>query len=284
MSTTRTSAGVMHEWPLVVFTALAIPAAGLLLVRPFLDALDVGSAASATPLTATALLAVALLVSLAHLGRPLRAPHALRRAGRSALASEVLFAAVMLALSTLERFSEPTPAVRSALVLCTSACSAIFLGVIGLVYFLPARRPWRSALVASPLLLGLAGGLLWHTAAPPAIVVLLLEAIVAGPAWARHAGEARRCLPVHARIFARRRLLIALRFIAANLLPAMSLLAGLPLVAAVVFVGGIFVDRFAFCGTACARTTEAEMADIEAIIVGQATPPPAPWRPGSDAA
>ncbi len=107
---------------------------------------------------------------------------------------------------------------------------------------------------------------------------------MAGPAWARHAGEARHCLPVHARIFARRRSLIALRFTAVNLLPAMSLLAGLPLVAAAVFVGGIFVDRFAFYGTACARTTEADIAEVEAMIVRQPTPPPAPWRPGSDAA
>jgi hypothetical protein len=71
-------------------------------------------------------------------------------------------------------------------------------------------------------------------------------------------------------MFERRRTLVALRFALVDVVPAVLLLAGHPSVAGIALAAGVLVDRLTFYGTACARTTEAEIAAIEAAIAGSA--------------
>jgi len=267
----------MHEWPLAVFTALAIPAAGVCAARPIVYSLGVTAPRPVMTAAAGALVA-GLAVSLWHLGRPARAPLAVRRAGRNALSSEVFLAAVVLALSALESAAHPAPPVRLALVSATGLAALLLLAVVGLVYFLPARRPWRSALVASPLALGLAAGVVALASAGVrapllvdlALALLAADAIVAAFGWTSQPARASGFDPVHPAVFERRRTLIALRFVTVDVVPAVLLLAGHAAAAGIVLGAGVFVDRLTFYGTVCARTTEAEIATIERVIAGSA--------------
>ncbi len=275
----------MHEWPLVVFTALAIPSAGMVAARPLGPAPNPWTPADGYTAAALLFLAVGLAVSLTHLGRPLRAPLALPRAGRNALGTEVLLAILVLALSGLTLLPAVGASSRLVLAWAAGACAALLLGVIGLVYFLRGQRPWRTSVVAAPLTLGLAFGMSsLAIKAPPGpdlqfgsyagylVGVLLLDAIVAGTAWIRHLTASTGFLPAHPAIFAQRRTLIALRLLMVNVVPAALVLAGTPFAAVVVLFGGVCVDRFAFYGTVCAQTTEAEIARVEEFI---AESPPA---------
>jgi anaerobic dimethyl sulfoxide reductase subunit C len=126
-----------HEWPLVVFTTLAVMGAGLL-TAPLIAAIVGPSAAAASPvvLAGTALLAAGLLVSLAHLGQPQRSPMALARVGRSRLSNEVLLASATLAAGIV---AVVLPYVSPVTTLLPSFCAVAFLVSLGRVYALSGQ-------------------------------------------------------------------------------------------------------------------------------------------------
>jgi len=114
-----------HEPPLVLFTALATAGAGVgaaHLCLAFLGWAPWVPPAGLMTLIGV-LLAVGLLFSVGHLGRPLRSPLALFRVGRSPLSNEVLVLGVTLASSlvaVLLPAGHPLVAPLSVTVLVTS--------------------------------------------------------------------------------------------------------------------------------------------------------------------
>jgi DMSO reductase anchor subunit len=274
----------MHEWPLVVFTTLTIAASGAFAWFPIGEVFGVACPPPARVADAATLAVfTALVAALGHLGQPRRAPLAFRRAGRNVLSTEVLLAALVLALGVARHLTGVTPGVRAALAWLAGIAATLLLVAVGLVYFLPGRRPWRSALVATPLVLGLAAGLTTRLAAAPtrdgallASVLLLVDAAVAVPVWTRHASPARRGMPLYPSMHERLRTLIGLRFALVNVATPLSLWTGLPGVAVAVLLAGIFVDRVTFYGTVCAETTEAEIARVEDLIAGRSLVSSAP--------
>jgi DMSO reductase anchor subunit len=274
-----------HEWPLAVFTTLAIIGAGLL-TAPLVAAL-VGSSASAASVLVpgTALVAAGLAVSLAHLGQPQRSPLALARAGRSRLSNEVVLASITLAAGA---FASVLPFLSPVTTLLASLAAIAFLVSLGLVYALPGQLAWRGAAVASPLTLGLgvgtvglAAAISWNpaTAGFPgratAGVTLVGAAVLAADVVAKFvyrpkAGALRDSggLLRHSRADGAT-WLPPIRFLLVDVLPGALLLTGLPKGAVGVLGLGILVDRLSFYLVANQHTTEAEIARVEAVIAGQ---------------
>lgn len=262
-----------HQWPLVVFTTLAITGAGLLtapLVAWVGGQARAAASASALLLLGTALLAAGLLVSLAHLGQPRRAPLALTRAGRSRLSNEIVLASVTVGAGV---FASASPDLSPATRLLPSVAAVAFLVSLGLVYALPGQRAWRGAVVASPLVLGAGFGTValaalssWNPASPglPRVAdlapvgAIFLAADVALVVWRRRSSAAGWAT-----------LLMALRILMVDLVPGCLLVAGLPKGAAGSLGLGILVDRLSFYLLAEQRTTESEIARVEAAIAGE---------------
>jgi len=161
-----------HEWPLVAFTSLAGAGAGILAAS---------AAAADRPLGLAGILGIAagFLVSTVHLGRPLRAPLALTRVGRSALSNEVLLGGLAMAFgsawlaapalapgwtigvgSVYMSVLDPIAAASTMLRVAAAGTAALFLLALGLVYRLKGHRTWQDVAVVSPLLAGLAFGAL----------------------------------------------------------------------------------------------------------------------------
>jgi anaerobic dimethyl sulfoxide reductase subunit C (anchor subunit) len=272
-----------HEWPLVVFTTLAIMGAGLL-TAPLL-AWSVGqaslpadlarAAASRLLLPGTTLLAAGLLVSLAHLGQPRRAPLALAQAGRSRLSNEIVLASITLAAGA---FASAFPYRSPVTALLPSIAAMAFLVSLGLVYALPGQLAWRGAVIASPLMLGLGFGIValgslssWNPAlAGSPTNGLVGIATIASIALAADVGLLlmRSVRVVRHTAAPSYSWLLAARFLLVDVLPLGLLLAGLPRGAAGFLGLGILVDRLAFYLFAVHQTTEAEIARVEAVIAG----------------
>lgn len=265
----------MHEWPLVLFSSLAIAGAGTLAVEPMLLSAGTSDVAFVRERAtwAAALMAVGLVVSLGHLGKPTRLALASRRFGRSWLSTEVVLGTlVALAGVVLVIGPDATPW-QTALGAGASLVACAFLVSLGLVYRLRAQPAWPAA--ASPLLLGLSFGIVAHGAAAPetlarvvvpAIVLLAADAAVAGCRWWRACHVAPWILPSYPHIFRHRHLLYGGRLLLVNLAPAGLLLASAAPLADVSLGIGLLVDRIAFYGLAALHTTEAEVARIEALL------------------
>jgi DMSO reductase anchor subunit len=263
----------MHEWPLVLFTALAIPAAGVFAARwvawplhLLSDGLDIALEAAVLALVA------GLVASTAHLGQPHRAPLALSRLGRNALCAEVALTATLIVLGLVALLPGSATAARLVALDAAGFVAPALLATLGLVYFLPARRPWRGLVVAQPMTSGLAAGTIVvaglgsaGTLSSLGLVLLLIDFTVSVVSWRAHPPD-DRFVPVHPAIFEHRGLLVALRVALVDLVPAALVAAHLPLVAIVPLGVGILVDRFAFYGAASMRTTEGEVAHIERLI------------------
>jgi anaerobic dimethyl sulfoxide reductase subunit C (anchor subunit) len=274
MTTTssRPGAGAFHEWPLVVFTTLAIMGAGLL-AMPLVAWLALGArapAASAVP-WGTLLLGVGLVVSTAHLGRPLRAPLASLGIGRSRLSAEVVIAGIALMLGVA---SAVIPNVSPAMDFATAGAALALLVTLGLVYSLPGQQTWRGAVVWMPLTTGLgfsavASAAMW-SGPSVAIGVAAVGILAADTALlaVRRMSLAKRAplAPRYPSVYARRDLILVSRLALIDILPACFLLAGLPLAAAGLLALGILVDRFGFYGLASQHTTEAEVGRVEQVI------------------
>jgi DMSO reductase anchor subunit len=272
-SASRPAASTFHEWPLVVFTTLAITGGGLL-TTPLLAWAIAGTsapAADALPWGA-ALLAAGLAVSLAHLGRPLRAPLAPFGLRRSRLSAEIVLAGVALLLGTASavfHYVSPVLDIAAALV------AVAFLVTLGLVYSLPGQQTWRGAVVWMPLssgmgfgavsLAGIWGGALVAIGSVAAVVLaadtgllILRRAALVYPRAA--------LAPRYPSLFARLQFLFAARFALVDIVPGACLFAGLPEGAAGLLALGILIDRLAFYGFASQHTTEAEVARVESLL------------------
>jgi DMSO reductase anchor subunit len=275
-------------WPLVVFTTLAIMGAGLL-AAPLVAAIVLPARAEAWAIAAnlrllgTALLAAGLVVSLAHLGRPQRAPLALARAGRSRLSNEIVLASVTLAAGMFGSAFPHLSHLSFAASLLASAAAVAFLVSLGLVYALPGQLAWRGAVVASPLILGVGFGVLglvssWNPASAGFQAAAGLDARLAiGAAAATFLGADVSLFLVRKRRAMRRTeassgpamgasRVLEVRFLLVDVLPACLLLAGLPKGAAGFLGLGILVDRLAFYQFAAQHTTEGEISRVEEVI------------------
>jgi DMSO reductase anchor subunit len=275
MTTTpsRPGAGAFHEWPLVVFTTLAIMGAGLL-ATPLAAWLAAGTTASATGAFrwGALLLGAGLAVSIAHLGRPLRAPLASLGIGRSRLSAEIVVAGIALLLGIATALF---PHVSPALDFATAAAALAFLVALGLVYSLPGQQTWRGAVVWMPLTTGLGFSVVSFAAmwsGPLVAIGVAAVGILAADAALLTVRRvsltvARTPLaPKYPSAFARRDPILVSRLALIDVLPPCFLLAGLPAVAAGLLGLGIFVDRVAFYGFASQRTTEAAVEQVEGII------------------
>lgn len=139
----------MTEWPLIAFTVLLELACGSALAAALLDwTMRRSDVASMRPLAISIfpLAALALIVSLFHLGRPLAAWRALANIGNSRLSLEVflcaLFAAAALAWSFLwwTGRSEGRLAVGGV----TGILGAAAVTASALIYLIPAQPAWNS--------------------------------------------------------------------------------------------------------------------------------------------
>ncbi len=275
MTTTSShpSAGAFHEWPLVVFTTLAIMGAGLLTtpVVAWFAAGATNPAAGAVRL-GVLLLGAGLAVSTAHLGRPFRAPLAAVGIGRSRLSAEIVVAGLALVLGIATAL---LPDATPVLGIATSAAALAFLVTLGLVYALPGQQTWRGAVVWMPL----SGGLLFSPVALAATSEGIRTALDAATAvllacdiallvlrYRSLAGPEAPLAPRYPTFFARRDPILVSRLALVDILPAGCLLAGLPSVAAGLLALGILVDRIAFYGFASQHTTEAEVGRVEQVI------------------
>ena len=275
MTTTSShpTAGAFHEWPLVVFTTLAILGAGLM-AAPLIAWLVSGTTAAALDCIrlGAPLLGAGLAVSTAHLGRPFRAPLSAAGFGRSRLSTEIVVAGTALALGIVEAL---LPQASPVLGLTTAAAALALLVTLGLVYALPGQQTWRGAVVWMPLTSGLAfatvafgatsSGPLVATGMAAAGILAADAALLAARRMSLVRPEAPLA-PRYPSVFARRDLVLLSRLALVDILPAGCMLAGLPAVAAGLLGLGILLDRIAFYGFASQHTTEAELLQVEQII------------------
>jgi DMSO reductase anchor subunit len=261
----------------VVFTTLAVCGAGLL-ATPLLSWVAAGTPApaAATVQWGALLLAAGLVVSLAHLGRPLRAPLVSGGLGRSRLSAEVVAGVVATLLGATAAF---LPYVSPILDVATALAAIVFLVTLGLVYTLPGQRTWRGVVVWVPLTSGLGFGAVGLAAswgeAMAAIGAVAAVALAADTALliVRRLALVWPPAPVAPRypaIFARLQSILFARFALVDILPGCCLLASLRWTAVALLGLGILVDRVSFYGLAAQQTTESEVERVEGILASQA--------------
>jgi DMSO reductase anchor subunit len=266
-------AGFYREWPLVVFTTLAIMGAGLL-ATPLAVWLVTGTTAPAAGAVrwGALLLGAGLAVSTAHLGRPFRAPLASVGIGRSRLSAEVVVAAVALILGIVTAL---LPDGSDLLGFATAAAALAFLVALGLVYALPGQQTWRGAPVWMPLTESLGFSLvalsaMWSGRPVPigvaAVGILAADAALLTVRRMSLTVTRTTLAPKYPSVFARRDPILVSRLALVDVLPPCFLLAGLPAVAAGLLGLGILLDRVAFYGFASQHTTEAEVLQVERIM------------------
>jgi DMSO reductase anchor subunit len=268
-----------HEAPLVLFSALAVAGAGIGGSRLLLAATGQGAWAS-SPWEAgvvAGLLALGVLVSILHLGRPHRAGLVLRMVGRSALTAEVLALGASLVVGAMAALLPPDSAVGGLARVLLPWLSVLVLLTLGTVYRLPGQVGWGGSAFLRPLALGMVFGMVVQGAAGSwavggsALAGLLLVWVVdallmvlGGRKLERGLGSAE---PSHPVVFRRRRLLLAIRFSLVNLVAPLALLLAWTLLLVVVLVAsGVLLDRFLFYALAARLTTEGEVRRVEAAL------------------
>jgi DMSO reductase anchor subunit len=267
----------MHEWPLVLFTALAIAGAGTLAAQPALLALGVTEPAEVQSQApwAIALVAVGLTVSLNHLGRRRRLLLASRRFGTSRLSTEVVLAVATVAGGAALGWLPAGSAATVALAWGVGVIGALFLVAVGLVYRLRGQVAWPGVAMIGPLLSGLAFGFIACASTTPAVLsttlgptLMLLGAdgIVFGARWIVIARTGPWLNPSHPALYRHRQGLLVARLVLVTLGPASCLMAGVAALADFSIGLGLLVDRLAFHGLALQHTTEAEIARVEQIF------------------
>lgn len=275
-------AHAFHEAPLVVFTALSVMGAGVGAAHLVGALLGFWSLSVSRPvaLLLTTLMAAGFLVSAGHLGRPLRGMRALRRVGTSPLSREVVAVGATVGLGVACVLLPAGADVAPWLGLLLSAASLATLLSLGAVYRLAHQLAWRGPTVMHPLVLGalsgwvvlsvLGGGAVDSGGAVPAWTVLgaLLTADVA--LWLLRVqgwSSARSDAEAHHRWGERSRTpLILGRLLLGTLAPVALLLAGAASWALLSLTLGVLVDRLAFYALALRRSTEAEVARVEALL------------------
>ena len=273
MSHGRPLIPAFHEWPLVVFSTLAIMGAGLLSTPLFAWAIagTPALAAGAMP-WGVVLLGAGLIVSVGHLGRPLRAPLAPLGLGRSRLSAEIVAAGAALVVGGV---AAAMPYVSPVLDLVAATAAVAFLVALGAVYSLPGQETWRGAVAWMPLTTGLGFGAVSLTGhwgeslvAVGAFAAVAL-AVDTGLLILRRLALVFPAAPLHPRypaVFDRRQGLLAARLALVDILPGVCVFAGLPKGAAGLLALGILVDRLSFYGFACQHTTESEVSRVESLL------------------
>ncbi len=267
----------MDEWPLALFTALAIAGGGTIAGLPLLMAIGAadGAAVRSEAAWATLLVAVGLGVSMNHLGWSRRFALAARRAGASALSTEAVLAGATLVAGAALAWTPESLIGPRLLVWVSGPIALAFLLSIGLVYRLPGQLTWPAVAAAGPLLTGFAFGLVAHAAGSPnslprtlhvTLAALAADALVFGGRWAAVSKVQPWLTPSHLGLFAHRRLLLLARLVLVTAAPATLLAARMPAPADLAFGVGLLVDRLAFYGLAVQHTTEAEIERVERVI------------------
>ncbi len=139
----------MNEWPLIAFTVLLELACGSALAATLLDwTLRRPDAASLRPLGISIfpLAALALIVSLFHLGRPLAAWRALTNVGTSRLSMEVFLCALFAAAALVCSFLWWTGRSEGRLAIggITGILGIAAVTASALIYLIPAQPAWDS--------------------------------------------------------------------------------------------------------------------------------------------
>jgi len=267
----------VHEWPLVVFTSLATAGAGIVAVQPLRWVLGTPARAgwNATGAWGPALIALGLLVSVAHLGRPARFFQARRGVRRSALSNEVTLAGATVAVAAVAALVKDQSAAGVALLVLAAVLAAAFLVSLGLVYRLKGQRTWEGAAAAGPLVSGLALGaaVLAAGSVSPSWPVVTLAAFVVGVdagvfavRWATLERLGPALWPARSPLFPWRHLILGLRLALFDILPVGLLVTGREAAAIAALAAGLAVDRLAFYLLAVQHTTEAEIARAERVI------------------
>jgi hypothetical protein len=278
----QTKGGGFHELPLVLFTALATAGAGVgtaHLVFLLLGWVPLVPSGWVMALQGV-LLAVGLLLSLGHLGRPFRSMLALSGLGRSSLSNEVAVVGAVL-LASLGSVALPAGhALVAPMTLMALVISPLVLMALGLVYRLPGQPTWRGPVLAQPLVLGVAFGLTVllgtlreGTGARGELLVLsflLADGLLVWERARRLPTALLRGVPVHPGHFARRGPTVSVRILLGILLPAGALIQGWVSLAGTFLFLNLFIDRFLFYGLAVRRNTEAEIAMVEAALRARA--------------
>lgn len=264
------------EWPLVGFTTLAIAGAGLV-TTPLLARLA-RTGGGPTPGWETAwgaiLVALGLALSLVHLGRPWRAPLAVRGLARSPVSLEVVLGGATFILAAAAALAVRAAAPATTLLAPLAGVVALlFLLSLGLVYRLPAQLTWGAETTASPAVLGAAFALTLLAIRAPLLTAWALAAVALDAAlfvlrWHRLARLAAPLQPAHRVAFDRWRLLLLARFLAVDAVPVGLLAAGHASGASATLTLGLLLDRIAFYALAVQRTTEAEIERVEAVLAG----------------
>jgi DMSO reductase anchor subunit len=271
---------VMHEWPLVLFTALAVAGGGTLAAQPLLMALGATDVAAARSQAAwaTILLVAGLVVSLKHVGQTRRVLLASRRVGVSPLSTEVALAGAAVAAGAALAWWPAGLARTDVVAWSAGLVAASFLLSLGFVYRLGGQVAWPGVAVVGPVVTGLAFGFVTCAATAPAtlavtlgptLVLLGADALVFGSRWGALATIKPWLSQSHPAIFRHRHLLLLDRLILATLAPAVLLAVGVPALADLSIGLGVLVDRLAFYGLAAQHTTEAEIAFVEDVIEGR---------------
>jgi DMSO reductase anchor subunit len=271
---------VMHEWPLVLFGALAVAGGGTLAAQPLLITLGATTAVAARSQAAwaTALVGVGLLVSLNHVGRPRRLLMASRRFGASPLSTEVVLAGAAIVAGAAVAWIPAGLARTDVLAWPAGLVSASFLISLGSIYRIRGQVAWPRAAVIGPVLTGLAFGFVASAATTPSTLAVALgptlallgaDALVFGTRWIAVARIEPWLSPAHPALFRRRHLLLAGRLVLVTLAPGVLLALATPTLADLAIGLGVLVDRLAFYGLAAQHTTEAEVALVERVIEGR---------------
>lgn len=182
---------ILHEWPLVFFTLTVQLAVGLHLallaaMGPLRSGVPAGKAnpwSNRPSLLVGLLMAVALTISLLHLGTPFNAVHTLSNLDDSWLSREILAALVFLGLWGLGFWLGSRPGVAPwkvrALAWAAAVAGIALVGAMAMIYMVPARPLWDH----------------WLTAAGFFLTALLLGAVGVA-AWAEHLSASGSASPV----------------------------------------------------------------------------------------
>lgn len=284
----RPSERHFHELPLVFFTTLGVAGAGV----GSAHLLRVGFGGSTLAFSAmegsllSVFLLLGLVLSAGHLGKPLRGPLALRGLGRSSLSNEILALAIALGsgvMGLLLRGGDTGSVIQGAgslpgiLGLLASLASVAFLLALGSLYSLPGRLSWQGPVVVGhPLVLGTAWGLLVGMggiqaqgdsavspllAAALAVDGLLVVFRIRTLFRAQRLGEA-----AYPRFIPRGVWLLGFRLFLSAALAPLALLGGVWWFAVLGLSLVLFLDRVAFYILAVVKTTESEVARVEALL------------------
>lgn len=145
---------LFHEWPLAAFTLATQVACGIAIATTLSAATQTQLASATTRalgFSVLPIIAVGLLLSLLHLGRPLSAWRALSNPLQSRLSLEVLLASAFALSAVIFSFTCWTNA--TAHHLYTGAITSFFglaaVNASASIYQLPARPIWNSAYVTT---------------------------------------------------------------------------------------------------------------------------------------